>query len=60
MSRDAAARIQSAAARNPGSDTARDEFDRRAQSAGDKNEAHDRDDDRDDDDDRGPAAPQSA
>ncbi|MEU6721310.1 hypothetical protein ABZ897_58540, partial [Nonomuraea sp. NPDC046802] len=43
--REAAARIQSAAAKNPGSDTARDEFDRRAQSAGDKNEARDNDDD---------------
>jgi hypothetical protein len=45
MDKDAAARIQSAAARNPGSATAEDEFDRRAQSAGDKNEARDDEDD---------------
>ncbi|WP_289851218.1 hypothetical protein [Actinoallomurus purpureus] len=38
------ARIMSAAARHPESDTARDEFDRRAQSAADQN-AEDADDD---------------
>ncbi|MEO3811095.1 hypothetical protein ABGB17_19025 [Sphaerisporangium sp. B11E5] len=56
MDKDAAARIRSAAAKNPDSDTAEDDFDRRAQSAADKNEA------RDDDDNRrtaGPAAPPS-
>ncbi|WP_170223009.1 hypothetical protein [Nonomuraea turkmeniaca] len=45
MDKEAAARIQSAAAKNPDSDTARDEFDRRAQSARDTNEARDHDDD---------------
>jgi hypothetical protein len=44
MDKDAAARIQSAAAKNPRSDTAQEEFDRRAQSAGDRNEARDGDD----------------
>jgi hypothetical protein len=38
MDKDAAARIQSAGARDPGSDTAADEFDRRAQSAADRND----------------------
>ncbi|MFE3454971.1 hypothetical protein ACFXJ8_39215 [Nonomuraea sp. NPDC059194] len=46
MSKQAAARIQSAAARKPGSKSARDGFDRRAQSAGDTNE-HRRQDDED-------------
>ncbi|NBE98113.1 hypothetical protein FE391_33635 [Nonomuraea sp. KC401] len=53
MDKEAAARIQSAAAKTLGSDTARDEFDRRAQSAGDKNEA--RDNDGDDGEGRSPA-----
>lgn len=38
MDKDAAARIQSSAARNPDSDSARDDFDRRAQSAADRND----------------------
>lgn len=38
------ARIMSAAARNPDSDTARDGFDRRAQSAADQNADEDEDD----------------
>jgi hypothetical protein len=46
MDKEAAARIQSAAAKNPDSDTAHDEFDRRAQSAGDKNDNDHTDDDR--------------
>jgi hypothetical protein len=37
MDQDAAARIPSAAAKNPDSDTAQDEFDRRSQSAGHRN-----------------------
>jgi len=41
MDKEAAARIQSAAAKNPDSDTAQDEFDRRAQSAGNRNEHDD-------------------
>ncbi|MFC5751635.1 hypothetical protein [Actinomadura rugatobispora] len=44
MDKDAAARIQSAAAHDPHSDSAQDDFDRRAQSAADRHE---------DDDDRG-------
>lgn len=47
MDKEAAGRIQSAAAREPDSDTAQDEFDRRAQSAADRAES-DRDDDQDD------------
>jgi hypothetical protein len=46
MDKDAAARIQSAVAKNPDSDTAEDEFDRRAQSAADRNEARNDDDTR--------------
>ncbi|MEV3927057.1 hypothetical protein [Actinomadura coerulea] len=42
MDKDAAARIQSAAARNPESDSARDDFDRRAQSAADRSDGDDR------------------
>ncbi|WP_181871614.1 hypothetical protein [Sphaerisporangium album] len=38
MDKEAAARIQSAAARNPASASADDEFDRRAQSTADKND----------------------
>ncbi|GAA1613812.1 hypothetical protein GCM10009733_007430 [Nonomuraea maheshkhaliensis] len=38
MDKEASARIQSAAARSPDSDSAQDSFDRRAQSAADKNE----------------------
>jgi hypothetical protein len=48
IDKDAAARIQSAAARHPGSDTAQSGFDRRAQSSADKNQ--DPDDDTGDDD----------
>lgn len=48
MDKEASARIQSAAARNPDSDSAQDDFDRRAQSAADKNE--DREEDQQDDD----------
>lgn len=44
MDKEAAARIQSAAAKNPGSDTAQEEFDRRAQSAWDRNAVRDDDD----------------
>jgi len=47
MDKDAAARIQSAAARHPDSDSAQTDFDRRAQSAADKSQ--DSDDDADDD-----------
>lgn len=39
MDKDAAARIQSKAAREPDTDSARDGFDRRAQSAADRNES---------------------
>jgi hypothetical protein len=48
MDKDAAARIQSAAARQPGSASAQTGFDRRAQSAADK---HDHGDSGQDDDD---------
>jgi hypothetical protein len=51
---EAAARIQAAAAKNPDSDTARDEFDRRPRAAADKDEAGQ------DDDDRGPVASETA
>lgn len=51
MDKDDAARIQSAAARNPDSDSRQDDFDRRAQSAADRNEAQDRDQDDEDEDD---------
>lgn len=44
MDKDRARRIQSAAARNPNSPTARSGFDRRAQAAGDKDEHRHRDD----------------
>jgi hypothetical protein len=44
MDKEAAARIQSVAARHPDSDSARDDFDRRAQSAADKHEHDDSDD----------------
>ncbi|MEV1248711.1 hypothetical protein [Nonomuraea sp. NPDC049750] len=43
MDKEAAARIQSAAAKNPGSDTAQEEFDRRAESADDRNAVRDDD-----------------
>jgi hypothetical protein len=47
MDDEAKARIMSAGARHPESDTARDEFDRRAQSAADRNaDEDDADDDR--------------
>jgi len=52
MDKDAAARIQSAAARDPGSDSAQDDFDRRAQSAADRHDDDDRQDQHDEDDDR--------
>ncbi|WP_201294727.1 MULTISPECIES: hypothetical protein [unclassified Nocardiopsis] len=45
MDKDAAARIQSAAARDPESDTAQSGFDSRAQSAADRREDEDTDDD---------------
>lgn len=48
MDKEACARIQSAAARNPHSDSAQDDFNRRAQSVADKNE--DREEDQQDDD----------
>jgi hypothetical protein len=48
MDKDAAARIQSAAARHPGSASAQTDFDRRAQSAADKSQ--DQDNDASDDD----------
>jgi hypothetical protein len=44
MDDEAKARIMSAAARHPESDTAQDEFDRRAQSAADQNANEDDDD----------------
>lgn len=43
MDKEAAARIQSAGARNPNSPTARDGFDRRAQSAADRADPEDGD-----------------
>ncbi|MER8027320.1 hypothetical protein [Glutamicibacter protophormiae] len=43
--KEAAVRVQSAAAKNPGSASARDRLDREAQSKADKNE-HDQDDER--------------
>jgi hypothetical protein len=43
----AAARIQSAAARNPHSGSAQDDFDRRAQSAADRSDDDDRQEPRD-------------
>ncbi|MER6832044.1 hypothetical protein ABT352_39080 [Streptosporangium sp. NPDC000563] len=49
MDKEASARIQSAAARNPGSDSAQDDFDRRAQSAADRNESQGEDEQGDDD-----------
>jgi hypothetical protein len=45
MDKEAASRIQSAAARDPESDTAQSGFDSRAQSAADRHEAEDTDDD---------------
>lgn len=48
MDKEAAARIQSAAARHPDSGSARTDFDRRAQSAADKHE-HDDGEDQDQD-----------
>jgi hypothetical protein len=45
MDDEAKARIMSAAANNPGSATAQDEFDRRAQSAADKNAIQDENED---------------
>lgn len=44
MDDEAKARIMSAAARDPESDTAQDDFDRRAQSAADRNADEDDDD----------------
>jgi hypothetical protein len=44
MDDEAEARMTSAAARHPESDTAQDEFDRRAQSAADRNADEDDDD----------------
>jgi hypothetical protein len=41
MDKEAAARIQSAAARNPESDSKTSDWDRRAQSSADKNEQED-------------------
>jgi hypothetical protein len=41
MDKEAAARIQSAAARNPESDSKASDFDRRAQSSADKHEDED-------------------
>ncbi|MGW2308841.1 hypothetical protein [Actinomadura luteofluorescens] len=49
MDKDDAARIQSAAARNPDSDSRQEDFDRRAQSAADRNEAQGQDQDDEDD-----------
>ena len=49
MDKDAAARIQSAADRRPESDAAQEHFDRRAQSAADRND-NERQDDQDQDD----------
>jgi hypothetical protein len=47
--KEAAARVQSAAARNPDSPSARDELDREAQSQADKNENQDEHQDDEDD-----------
>ncbi|MCK9871386.1 hypothetical protein MRI28_17370 [Nocardiopsis dassonvillei] len=49
MDKDAAARIQSAAARDPESDTAQSGFDSRAQSAADRHQDEGEQDDEDDD-----------
>ncbi|WP_116247347.1 hypothetical protein [Nocardiopsis sp. FIRDI 009] len=48
MDKDAAARIQSAAARDPESDTAQSGFDSRAQSAADRHQDEGEQDDEDD------------
>ncbi|GII59430.1 hypothetical protein Pth03_78190 [Planotetraspora thailandica] len=45
MDKEAAARIQSSAARNPGGKSAGDQWDRRAQSAADRNEDQEQDED---------------